>query len=310
MKKIFICGHNGLVGSALKRLFEKDEKYKVIVKSRSQLDLKNFKKLNLFFSENKPDFVILAAAKVGGILANSKYPVEFMLENIKIQNNVIELSHYYNVKKLLFLGSSCIYPKTSPQPLKEEYILSSKPESTNEAYSLAKIVGLKLCSYYNKQYGTDFCTVMPSNLYGSNDNYHRSNGHALPMLIDKIHKAKVENNKEVIVWGSGKPLREFMFSDDLARACKLLLESQLKGDIFNIGTGEEISIKELSYLIKDIVGFEGKIIFDESFPDGVKRKILDSTKFKKTVDWNPNVDLRMGIEFTYQDYINSNNLRR
>ncbi len=304
MIKLFIAGHNGMVGSALLNLFKKDQEYEIITEDRKNLDLLDFKQTNLFFEKNKPDYVILAAAKVGGIVANSKYPVEFLIDNLKIQNNVIESCNNFNVKKLLFLGSSCIYPKNLPQPLRENDILSSYLEQTNEAYSIAKITGYKLCSYYKKQYGKNFFTVMPSNLYGPNDNYHPQNAHALPMLIDRIHKAKMDGSKKVVVWGTGEPKREYMYSEDLAQACKLLIEKkELEQDIFNVGSGYEISIKDLAELIKKVTGFDGDLYYDQSYPDGVMRKILDSTRLNNLIDWEFRTSMEEGIRKTYEDYI-------
>ncbi len=311
MIKLYIAGHNGMVGNSLLNCFNKDSKYKILKKSRSQLDLTDYEKTKKFFKQNQPDYVIIAAAKVGGILSNSNYPVEFLLDNLKIQNNLIELSFKYNVKKLLFLGSSCIYPKNSNQPIKEDYILSSYLEETNEAYSLAKITGYKLCSYYREQYGKNFFTVMPSNLYGDNDNYHPKNAHALPMLLDRIHNAKAKNLPNVKVWGTGKPLREYLHSDDLALACKQLIELEsISYDIINVGSGTEISIKDLANVIKDEVDFNGVLDFDESYPDGVKRKILDSSRLNELIKWKPKIDIYKGISLVYQNYLNTENLRK
>ena len=311
MIKLFIAGHNGLVGNSMFKCFSNDPKYSILKKSRKQLDLTDFKKTEEFFKRNEPDYVIIAAAKVGGIYSNSNYPVEFLLDNLKIQNNLIELSFKFNVKKLLFLGSSCIYPKNSKQPIKEDYILSSYLEETNEAYSLAKISGYKLCSYYRKQYSKNFFTVMPSNLYGDNDNYHPKNAHALPMLLDRIHNAKVRNLPKVKVWGTGKPLREYLHSDDLANACKQLIELEsIDYDIINIGSGKEITIKELANIIKNVVDFNGILEFDESYPDGVKRKILDSSRLKELIQWGPKIDIKKGISLVYQNYLSTENLRK
>lgn len=311
MIKIYIAGHNGLVGNSMVKCFSNDPKYSILKKSRKQLDLTDLKKTEEFFKRNQPDYVIIAAAKVGGIYSNSNYPVEFLLDNLKIQNNLIELSFKFNVKKLLFLGSSCIYPKNSKQPIKEDYILSSYLEETNEAYSLAKICGYKLCSYYMKQYGKNFFTVMPSNLYGDNDNYHPKNAHALPMLLDRIHNAKVRSLPKVKVWGTGKPLREYLHSDDLALACKQLIELEtIDYDIINIGSGIEISIKDLANIIKNVVDFNGILEFDESYPDGVKRKILDSSRLNKLIQWKPKIDIKKGISLVYQDYLSTENLRK
>lgn len=311
MIKLYIAGHNGLVGNSMVKCFSNDPKYIILKKSRKQLDLTDFKKTEEFFKRNQPDYVIIAAAKVGGIYSNSNYPVEFLLDNLKIQNNLIELSFKFNVKKLLFLGSSCIYPKNSKQPIKEDYILSSYLEETNEAYSLAKISGYKLCSYYRKQYGKIFFTVMPSNLYGDNDNYHPKNAHALPMLLDRIHNAKVRTLPKVKVWGTGKPLREYLHSDDLALACKQLIELEaMDYDIINIGSGKEISIKDLANIIKNIVDYKGILEFDDSYPDGVKRKILDSSRLNKLIKWGPKIDIEKGISLVYKNYLSTKNLRK
>lgn len=311
MIKLYIAGHNGLVGNSMVKCFSNDPKYSILKKSRKQLDLTDYKKTEEFFKRNQPDYVIIAAAKVGGIYSNSNYPVEFLLDNLKMQNNLIELSYKFNIKKLLFLGSSCIYPKNSKQPIKEDYILSSYLEETNEAYSLAKISGYKLCSYYRKQYGKNFFTVMPSNLYGDNDNYHPKNAHALPMLLDRIHNAKVRTLPKVKVWGTGKPLREYLHSDDLALACKQLIELEaIDYDIINIGSGKEISIKDLANIIKNVVDFNGILEFDESYPDGVKRKILDSSRLNKLINWGPKIDIEKGISLVYQNYLSTKNLRK
>ena len=311
MVKLFIAGHNGMVGNSLLNCFERDLNYKIIKRPRKKLNLTSFEQTEDFFRENSPDYVIIAAAKVGGIYSNSRYPVEFLLDNLKIQNNLIEISHRYNVKKLLFLGSSCIYPKGSEQPIKEDYILSSYLEQTNEAYSLAKITGYKLCSYYRKQYGMNFFTVMPCNLYGDNDNYHPKNAHALPMLIDRFHKAKIEKLPKVKVWGSGNPLREYLHANDLARACKNLIElDNLDYDIINVGSGQEISIADLALKIKVAVGYKGDIFFDNKYPDGVKRKILDSSRLNELIGWKPSIEISKGISMTYNNYLSNSNLRR
>lgn len=302
--KIFVAGYKGLVGSAITKELKEKGYNNLILKSHKELDLSDSFAVSEFFSINKPDYVILAAAKVGGIYANNTYPVEFFIENMKIQLNVIENSYKYNVKKLLFLGSSCIYPKNAPQPLKEEYLLSSKLEKTNEMYALAKIGGLKLCDAYNREYGTDFISVMPCNLYGFNDNYHEQNAHVLPMLLKRFHDAKVSNAEFVTVWGSGKPLREFMFAGDLARAVVYLMENKTAkdiGEIINIGTGEEISISELADLIKETVGYKGKIIFDKTKPDGTMRKVMDISKIN-SLGFKAKTSLKEGIKKVYEDF--------
>lgn len=302
--KIFVAGYKGLVGSAITKELKEKGYNNLILKGHKELDLSDSFAVREFFSINKPDYVILAAAKVGGIYANNTYPVEFFTENMKIQLNVIENSYKYNVKKLLFLGSSCIYPKSAQQPLKEEYLLSSKLEKTNEMYALAKIGGLKLCDAYNREYGTDFISVMPCNLYGFNDNYHEQNAHVLPMLLKRFHDAKVSNAESVTVWGSGKPLREFMFAGDLARAVVYLMENKTAkdiGEIINIGTGEEITISELADLIKEVVGYKGKIVFDKTKPDGTMRKVMDISKMN-SLGFKAKTSLREGIKKVYEDF--------
>jgi len=309
--KIFIAGHKGLVGSALCRELSRNSNYKIITKDRSELDLLNKEEVFKFIQGEKPDWVFLAAAKVGGIYANSNYPVEFLLENLNVQNNLIEASFKNNIKKLLFLGSSCIYPKLAPQPIKEEYLLTSALESTNEAYSIAKIAGIKLCNAYNKEYGTDYLSVMPTNLYGLNDSYHSENAHVLPMLLRRFHEAKEESLDEVVVWGTGTPMREFLFSDDLAEACVYLMENKSSkdiGEVINIGTGDDCTILELAQTIKDVVGFKGEIIFDTSKSNGTPRKLLDVTKIN-SLGWKAKTSLRDGIILTYEDFKNNKNIR-
>ncbi len=310
--KTYIAGHKGLVGSALFRELSKNPHYEIITKEKKSLDLLDNKAVFTFFEKEKPDWVFLAAAKVGGIYANNTYPVEFLLENMTIQNNLIEASFKNNVKKLLFLGSSCIYPKLAPQPIKEEYLLTSALETTNEAYAIAKIAGIKLCNAYNREYNTDYLAVMPTNLYGLNDNYHPENAHALPMLLRRFHEAKVNNLKEVVVWGSGTPKREFLFSDDLAEACVYLMENKSAkeiGEFVNIGTGEDCTILELAETIKDVVGYKGKLILDPSKPDGTPRKLLDVTKINR-LGWKAKTSLKDGLIKTYQDYLVNESLRR
>lgn len=309
--KIFVAGHRGLVGSAIKRELEEQGFTNILVKTHQELDLTDSAAVAEFFEKEKPDFVILTAAKVGGILGNNTYPVEFFTENMKIQLNVIENSFKNNVKKLLFLGSSCIYPKNASQPMKEEYLLSSKLEKTNEMYALAKISGLKLCSAYNMEYGTDYISVMPCNLYGLNDNYDLKNAHVLPMLVRRFHEAKVNNLAEVVVWGTGMPKREFMYAGDLAKAVVFLLENKSAseiGEFINIGTGEEITILELAELIKDVVGFKGRIVFDTSKPDGTMRKLMDVSRINK-LGWHAQTSLKDGIKLVYEDFLNNRNIR-
>ena len=309
--KIYIAGHRGLVGSAIKREFEEQGFSGILVKTHSELDLTDSAAVAEFFEKEKPQYVILAAAKVGGILGNNTYPVEFFTENMKIQLNVIENSFKNNVKKLLFLGSSCIYPKNASQPMKEEYLLSSKLEKTNEMYALAKISGLKLCSAYNREYGTDYISVMPCNLYGLNDNYDLKNAHVLPMLVRRFHEAKVNNQSEVVVWGTGMPKREFMYAGDLAKAVVFLLKNKSAseiGEFINIGTGEEITILELAELIKEVVGFKGRIVFDPSKPDGTMRKLMDVSRINN-LGWHAQTSLKDGIKLVYEDFLNNRNIR-
>ena len=309
--KIYIAGHRGLVGSAIKREFEEQGFTGILVKTHRELDLTDSAAVAEFFEKEKPQYVILAAAKVGGILGNNTYPVEFFTENMKIQLNVIENSFKNNVKKLLFLGSSCIYPKNASQPMKEEYLLSSKLEKTNEMYALAKISGLKLCSAYNREYGTDYISVMPCNLYGLNDNYDLKNAHVLPMLVRRFHEAKVNNQSEVVVWGTGMPKREFMYAGDLAKAVVFLLKNKSAseiGEFINIGTGEEITILELAELIKEVVGFKGRIVFDTSKPDGTMRKLMD-VSIINNLGWHAQTSLKDGIKLVYEDFLNNRNIR-
>lgn len=306
-KKIFIAGHKGLVGSALLRELKRKGYENFVLKSRQELDLTDSAQVFRFFEEERPDWVFLAAAKVGGIYANNTYPVDFLLDNLKIQNNIIEASYQSNVEKLLFLGSSCIYPKHAPQPLKEEYLLTSALEPTNEPYALAKIAGIKLCSAYNRQYGTNYISVMPCNLYGINDNYHAENAHVIPMLLRRFHEAKEKNLEKVAIWGTGTPLREFMCSDDLAQACVYLMETKDAKDIgefINIGTGTDVTIRELAELIRDTVEFKGNLEFDPSKPDGTPKKLLDVTRINN-LGWKAGISLKEGLKISYQDFLTS-----
>lgn len=302
--KIYVAGHRGLVGSAIVRNLKERGYTNIIFRTHSELDLRDKNEVDLFFKEEKPEYVFLAAAKVGGIVANNTYPADFILENLEIQNNVISLAYKYNVKKLMFLGSSCIYPRDCPQPIKEEYLLSGYLEITNEAYALAKISGLKMCQYFNKQYRTNFISVMPTNLYGPYDNFDLETSHVMPALIRKFHEAKKNNKEYVEVWGTGKPLREFLYSDDMADACIYLMNNYNGNEFFNIGTGREISIRELAYLIKEVVSFEGDIVFDESKPDGTPRKLLDVSKLNN-IGWKYKMELVDGIREAYNWYINN-----
>lgn len=304
-KKIFIAGHKGLVGSALLRELKNKGYKNFSLKSRIELDLSDLNAVFSFFEEEKPHWVFLAAAKVGGIHANNTYPVDFLLQNLKIQNNIIEASFKNNAEKLLFLGSSCIYPKFAPQPLKEEYLLTSELEPTNEAYALAKITGIKLCSAYNRQYGTNYISVMPCNLYGINDNYHPENAHVIPMLIRRFHEAKEKQLKKITVWGTGNPMREFMCSDDLAQACVYLMENRNAseiGEFINIGQGTDISIRELAKLIREIVGFNGELEFDTSKPDGTPKKLLDVSRIN-SLGWKTKIPLKEGLKISYEDFL-------
>ena len=303
--RIYIAGHRGMVGSAIFRKLEKEGFTNLITRTSSELDLRNQQAVTDFFSAEKPEYVFLAAAKVGGIVANNTYRADFLYDNLVIQNNIIHNSYLTGVKKLLFLGSSCIYPKLAPQPLREEYLLTGLLEPTNEPYAIAKIAGIKLCDAYRDQYNCDFISVMPTNLYGYNDNYHPENSHVLPALIRKFHEAKVNNSKEVVVWGSGSPMREFLFADDLADACFFLMQTYSEPSLINIGTGEDITIKDLALLIKDIVGFEGDLTFDASKPDGTPRKLMDVSKLHSH-GWKHSIELREGISLAYADFLEKN----
>jgi GDP-L-fucose synthase len=301
--KIYVAGHRGMVGSAIYRKLQQDGYKNLVAATSTELDLRNSVAVDEFFKEHEPEYVFLAAAKVGGILANDTYPADFLYENLMIQNNVIEASYRYKVEKLLFLGSSCIYPKFAPQPIKEESLLSGYLESTNEAYAIAKIAGIKLCQAYHKQHGKRFISAMPTNLYGFGDNYHPENSHVLPALLRRFHEAKENNAEEVLIWGSGTPLREFMFADDLGAACVFLMLRYEKPDIINIGTGEETTILELAQIIADVVGYKGRIGFDRSKPDGTPRKLMDSSRLH-SLGFHHQTSLKEGISITYQDFLN------
>lgn len=298
-KKIYVAGHRGLVGSALVRKLEKEGFANIITRTHQELDLTRQADVEEFFEAEKPDYVILAAAKVGGIHANDTYPADFIMKNLQMECNVIDAAYKNQVQKLLFLGSSCIYPRECPQPIKEEYLLSDYLEKTNEAYALAKIAGLKMCSYYNKQYGTNYISVMPCNLYGINDNFSLENSHVLPALMRKFHEAKIKGESRVTVWGSGKPLREFLNVDDLADACLFLMDNYEGDDFFNVGYGEEVTIMELAELVKKTVGFEGEIVMDASKPDGTMRKLTDISRIK-ALGWEPKITLEAGLKETYR----------
>ena len=299
--RIFIAGHNGMVGSAILRILKRKGFENLIYLSSKDLDLRNQTAVQDFFSKEQPEFVFLAAAKVGGIHANNTYKADFIYDNLAIELNVIHSAWKSNVKKLLFLGSSCIYPKMAPQPIKEEYMLSGYLEETNESYAIAKIAGIKLCEAFRFQYGCNFISAMPTNLYGPNDNYNLENSHVLPALIRKFHEAALRNENSVTVWGSGNPKREFLHVDDLAEACLMMMETYDGKDFLNIGYGDDISISDLASLIKEITGFKGSIVFDISKPDGTVRKLMDSSKIRQ-VGWKPKIDLKDGITETYQQY--------
>jgi GDP-L-fucose synthase len=304
--KIYIAGHNGLVGSAIMRKLKQEGYSNLIFKNSSELDLTRQKDVEEFFEQEKPEYVFLAAAKVGGILANSTYPAEFIYQNLMISSNVINASYKNKVKKLLNLGSSCIYPKLAPQPLKEEYLLTDSLEKTNEAYAIAKISAIKLCQYYNEQYNTNFISVMPTNLYGINDNFHLQNSHVIPALIKKFDEAVENNNQEVIVWGTGKPKREFLYVDDLADCLFYLMENKDYseiGEFVNIGTGIDLSIKELAETIGKVTGFNGEIKYDTSKPDGTPQKLLDVSRLNN-LGWNYKTELEEGLKLTYSWYKN------
>lgn len=303
--KIFIAGHRGMVGSAILRRLQAARYANFVLRTSSELDLRNQQQVNDFFESEKPDFVFLAAAKVGGILANNMYRADFIYENMMIQNNVIHASYINEVKKLMFLGSSCIYPKMAPQPLKEEYLLTGLLEDTNEPYAIAKIAGIKMCDAYRAQYGCHFISVMPTNLYGPNDNYDLQNSHVLPALIRKFHEAKINNQPSVTMWGTGKPKREFLHADDLADACYFLMEHYDEEGLVNIGTGEDLEIGELAMLIKEIVGFKGEIILDTSKPDGTPRKLMDVSKLH-ALGWKHKIDLKEGLEMVYEEFASKN----
>ncbi len=300
--KIFVAGHNGLVGSAILRKLQQEGYSNLIMQSRAELDLLDKRAVEHFFEEEKPEYVFLAAAKVGGIMANQSYPADFIYQNISIQSNVIDAAYTAKTKKLLFLGSSCIYPRDCPQPIREEYLLTGALEKTNEAYAIAKIAGIKMCQAYNRQYGTTFISVMPTNLYGPRDNFDLDSSHVLPALLRKFHEAKIENRNEVVIWGSGTPKREFLYVDDMAEASLYLMNNYDESEIVNIGTGEDVSINDLARLIKAIVGFKGKIVYDSSKPDGTPRKLLSMTKLHG-LGWRHSVELQEGIERSYEWFL-------
>lgn len=302
--KIYVAGHRGMVGSAIVRALKSQGYTNIITRTSKELDLRRQIDVEEFFAKEKPDYVFLAAAKVGGILANNEAPADFMYDNMILEMNVIHEAYKNNVKKLMFLGSSCIYPRMAPQPMKEDCLLTSELEKTNEAYALAKISGLKYCEYLNRQYNTDFISVMPTNLYGPNDNYHPEHSHVLPALIRRFHEAKENNLNEVVIWGTGTPLREFLYVDDLADACVYLMNTYSGNETVNLGTGKELSIKELAELVKKVVGFKGNITFDTTKPDGTPRKLLDVSKLEK-LGWKYKTKLEDGIKLAYEDFLNN-----
>jgi GDP-L-fucose synthase len=310
--KIYIAGHRGMVGSAIKRNLESRGYTNLLFRTHSELDLTDQRQVNEFFESEKPEYVFLAAAKVGGILANSTYPAQFIYDNLMIEANVINAAYKHGAKKLLFLGSSCIYPKFAPQPMKEDYLLTGELEGTNEAYAIAKIAGIRLCKHYNQQYRTNFMSVMPTNLYGQNDNFDLETSHVMPALIRKFHEAKINANPEVTIWGTGSPKREFLHVDDMADACVYLMENYAYSDtceFVNIGTGKDLSIKELAEMIKEIVGYRGKIVYDHTKPDGTPRKLLDVSRLHE-LGWREKIPLREGIEQTYKWYLDNHEDKR
>jgi GDP-L-fucose synthase len=303
--KIYVAGHRGLVGSALLRRLQKGGYQNVVTRTHTELDLLDQRAVRAFFQTEKPDHLFLAAAKVGGIVANNTYPADFIYQNLMIQNNVIHSAYETGVNKLLFLGSSCIYPKFAPQPMKEEYLLTGNLEPTNEPYAIAKIAGVKMCSAYNRQYGTNFMSVMPTNLYGLGDNYDLQNSHVMPALIRKMHEAKARDDKEVVIWGTGTPHREFLCSDDMADACIFLMETRDAediGELVNIGAGQDVTIRELAELVAKVVGFEGELVFDTTKPDGTPRKLLDVSRLTK-LGWRATINLEEGIRVAFQDFL-------
>ncbi len=298
--KIYVAGHRGMVGSALVRKLQKEGYTNLVFRTSSELDLRSQVAVQDFFEQEKPEYVFLAAAKVGGIHANNVYRAEFLYDNLCIQNNIIHQSYVHGVKKLLFLGSSCIYPKMAPQPLREEYLLTGTLEPTNEPYAIAKIAGIKMCEAYRDQYGCNFISVMPTNLYGPNDNYDLQNSHVLPALLRKFHEAKLENKPEVVVWGSGKPMREFLHADDLADACMHLMLTYSEPQLVNIGTGQDVTIRELAELIQNVTGYQGTIVWDSSKPDGTPRKLMDVSKLH-SLGWKHRISLEEGIKQVYAE---------
>lgn len=300
--KIYIAGHRGMVGGAILRSLRQKGFTNIIYRTSSVLDLRNQQQVDEFFEEEKPGYVFVAAAKVGGIVANNTYRADFLYDNLMMESNIIHAAYKNKVTKLMFLGSSCIYPKLAPQPLKEEYLLTGLLETTNEPYAIAKIAGIKLCEAYRDQYGCNFISVMPTNLYGTGDNYHPQNSHVLPALIRKVHKAKENNSPKVVVWGTGNPRREFMFADDLADACVYLMENYNEKEFINIGVGTDISIRELAELIKEVIGYKGSFVFDTSKPDGTPQKLMDVSRLH-SLGWKHTTSLKDGIQQAYKDFL-------
>ncbi len=303
--KIYVAGHRGMVGSAIVRKLTSLGYTNLLTRTSTELDLRNQQQVADFFEVEKPEYVFLAAAKVGGIMANNTYRADFLYENLAIQNNIIHGSYLNKVKKLMFLGSSCIYPKLAPQPLKESYLLSGYLEPTNEPYAIAKIAGIKMCEAYRAQYGCNFISVMPTNLYGTNDNYDLVNSHVLPAMIRKFHEAKEKSTSEMTLWGTGSPMREFLHADDLAEACLFLMENYNESELVNIGTGEDVTIKNLAALVKQIIGFQGEIVWDNSKPDGTPRKLMDVSKLHG-LGWHHKIALEDGIKLAYQNFLKLN----
>lgn len=300
--KLYVAGHRGMVGSAIKRYLENTGHTNLLLRTSEELDLRDQQAVNVFFATERPEYVFLAAAKVGGILANNTYRADFIYDNLIMATNIIHAAYQNGVKKLLFLGSSCIYPKMAPQPLKEDYLLTGPLESTNEPYAIAKIAGIKLCEAYRDQYNCDFISVMPTNLYGIGDNYHPENSHVLPALIRRIHEAKEANLPTVTIWGSGTPKREFLYADDLAEACVFLMNNYSERQLINVGTGQDLTISELAELIKEIVGYEGELVFDTNKPDGTPRKLMDVGKLH-SLGWRHRTTLKDGIASAYHDFL-------
>jgi Nucleoside-diphosphate-sugar epimerases len=307
--KIYVAGHRGMVGGAITRYLKGNGYSNLVLRTSAELDLRNQQAVNDFFEAERPEYVFLAAAKVGGIMANNTYRADFIYDNLIMEANIIHAAHKYGVRKLLFLGSSCIYPKMAPQPLKEDYLLTGPLESTNEPYAIAKIAGIKLCEAYRDQYGSNFISVMPTNLYGIGDNYHPENSHVLPALIRRFHEAKEAGKPNVSIWGSGTPKREFLYADDLAEACVFLMKNYSERELINVGTGEDLTIRELAELVKEVVGYEGELLFDTSKPDGTPRKLMDVSKLH-SFGWKHKTGLKEGITKAYQDFLQNSYAER